>query len=632
MFRYSPSGLAVYRRAARGVILALLFFIGDVHALVPIDLVSPDFKPISLYGHFEIFIDDRGGVDLAEVTTRDMASKFFLSTPRDANFGLTNDEIWARFSIRYGDTFDQTTVLVIDEALIDHIDLYAVNADGSVARSISGDGYPFHQRNYHYRNLAFELEAEPGITVAYYLRIRSETSAVSLPMSLYTEADFHSKATTENFLLGGYFGLMGGLSLSAFLLFVIGRKTTFLYYFLYLGFFALLMCAINGYGTQFLWSNSPIAQDVLPKLLMVLTVVIGILFTRQFLDMPKRLASSDRSFLAVVAMMGLGLITYLLIDVQVGILTMMACGMAALLIVLAGAFRLMMSGDRVARDFLIGFAALFAGLVATSVDALGLVASSAGTTYGLLFGSMVQFFTLSIALGKQLWILQHQKEEQIKTVNADLASLNDNLDEIVKTRTLDLEQRNRELSDLAIRDSLTGLFNHSTTIELLEQLLHQSRRYEFPIATIMLDIDHFKPVNDTYGHQTGDKVLETISQALTESVREADVVGRYGGEEFIIIMPHADAAAAREYGERLLQRIREISIPNSKNTRLSASIGISVFHPLGQTASAPQIIQRADEALYRSKRDGRDRLTVESLTLVDTNSEDGPIETPSTRG
>ena len=631
MFRYSPTDRAVGRNPVRGAIIALLLIFGDAHALDPIELKSPHFEPISLYSHFEILIDKHGGLDLGDLAAPDIASKFFLGTPRDANLGFTRDEVWARFSIRYGRTYDQPTVLVIDEALIDHVDLYAVHDNGSVTRSISGDRYPFHQRNFDYRNIAFQLDADPGKSVTYYLRIRSSTSAISLPLSIYNEADFLEKATTENVLLGGYFGLMGGLSLSALLLFVVGRQTTYLYYFLYLGFFALLMCAVNGYGTQFLWSDSPTTQDVLPKLVMVLTVVTGILFTRQFLDMPASLASSDKSFLAVVAMMGLGLMTYLAIDVQIGILAMMACGMAACLIVLIGAFNLMIAGDRIARDFLIGFAALFAGLVATSVDTIGISTSSLGTTYGLLLGSLIQFFTLSIALGKQLWILQREKEAEIETVNADLAHLNNNLDQIVKTRTLDLEERNRELSDLAIRDSLTGLYNHSTTIELLEQLIQQSQRYEFPIATIMMDIDHFKSINDSYGHQIGDKVLETVSHTLTESVRGADVVGRYGGEEFIIIMAHADAPAAREYGERLLQKIREIQIPASKDARLSASIGISVFHPHGHTASAPQLIRRADEALYRSKRDGRDRLTVESMSLVATDAEDASMETPSTQ-
>ena len=141
----------------------------------------------------------------------------------------------------------------------------------------------------------------------------------------------------------------------------------------------------------------------------------------------------------------------------------------------------------------------------------------------------------------------------------------------------------------------------------------------------MVDIDNFKQLNDTYGHQLGDHVLEQVARTLSESVRGSDVVGRYGGEEFLIVMPHADALAAREYGERLLGLIRDIGIGDK---HISASIGVSVFHPRGHRASAQDVIRRADEALYRSKREGRDRLTIDSLSLVVANEGDRRFEKP----
>ncbi len=171
------------------------------------------------------------------------------------------------------------------------------------------------------------------------------------------------------------------------------------------------------------------------------------------------------------------------------------------------------------------------------------------------------------------------------------------------------------MSELAARDSLTGLYNHSTAIELLEQLVQQSQRYAFPLAVIMVDLDNFKQLNDTYGHQAGDQVLEAMSQTLLDSVRGSDVVGRYGGEEFLIAMPHTDAPAAREYGERLLKRVREIDVPGCGARNLTASVGVAVYYPHGQRTSAPELVRRADEALYRSKRDGRDRITIDGLSL-----------------
>ncbi|MCZ6771860.1 MAG: sensor domain-containing diguanylate cyclase [Proteobacteria bacterium] len=631
MPRYSPADPARRYRGILGAFAALCLTLGDAYALDPIELSSPYFKPLSLYGHFDILIDEEGGLGVGDLNAPEIAARFFPSTARNANLGFTKAEIWARFSVRYGDTFDEPVVLVIDEPLIDNVDLYTAHASGSVTRAHSGDGYPFGERDYEYRNITFKLEPEPGTTVNYYLRIHSPTSAVGLPLSLYNESDFLSKATKENVLLGGYFGLMIGLSLSAVVLFALGRQITFFYYFLYLGFFALMMCAYSGYGMQFLWPDSPAVQQLSPKLLMVLTIITGVLFGRRFIDIRAHLASANKLFGAVLGVLGFGFVSYLTMSVQLGILAMMASGVAVCLIIMAGAFRAMVAGDRVAPYFLVGFAAFTAGVLVMTLDMTGMIAPSPLTTYSLYLGSLVQFLSLSLALGERLWILQREKDIEIETVSVDLATLNDHLDEIVETRTQDLEERNRELSDLAIRDSLTGLYNHSTSIELLEQFLNQSQRYKFPIATIMVDIDHFKPINDTYGHQIGDKVLERVSRALSDSVRGADVVGRYGGEEFIIVMPHADAPAAREYGDRLLQKIREIEIPGKSGAHITASVGVSVFYPHGHRTSAPEVIRRADEALYRSKRDGRDRLTVESLTLVGSANDDQPVDKPSTR-
>ena len=110
---------------------------------------------------------------------------------------------------------------------------------------------------------------------------------------------------------------------------------------------------------------------------------------------------------------------------------------------------------------------------------------------------------LAVGLSERLWNLQRAREAQIAAAYADLAALNTNLEGMVRSRTRELEARNRELSELAVRDSLTGLYNHSTALELLEQLLLQSQRYEFPIVTVMVDIDNFKQLNDTYGHPLG---------------------------------------------------------------------------------------------------------------------------------
>ena len=212
-------------------------------------------------------------------------------------------------------------------------------------------------------------------------------------------------------------------------------------------------------------------------------------------------------------------------------------------------------------------------------------------------------------------MVKREQQSRMSEMNRELSMLNENLESIVVERTRKLEQKNLELRELAVRDSLTGLFNHSTTIELLEQLLQQSKRYHFSIAAIMLDLDHFKSINDGYGHPTGDLVIEAVADVLKQSARSSDIVGRYGGEEFLIVLAHADESAAREYGERLLQRLRTVRVKGFDRP-LTASAGISITGPANRVIMTAEIIARADDALYESKRNGRDCLTVSEQSLA----------------
>ena len=290
-------------------------------------------------------------------------------------------------------------------------------------------------------------------------------------------------------------------------------------------------------------------------------------------------------------------------------------GIALPLLVLWIAGRCAVKGDRTARFVLAGWLVYLAGASTTGLHVLGYLPHHFITTYGLQTASILEFVMLSLALGDRLWMVKREQQSRMSEMNRELSVLNENLESIVVERTRKLEQKNLELRELAVRDSLTGLFNHSTTIELLEQLLQQSNRYRFSIAAIMLDLDHFKSINDGYGHATGDRVIEAVADVLKQSARSSDIVGRYGGEEFLIVLAHADESAAREYGERLLQRLRNVQVKGFDRP-LTASAGISITGPANQGIITAEIIARADDALYESKRNGRDCLTVSEQSLA----------------
>jgi two-component system cell cycle response regulator len=164
------------------------------------------------------------------------------------------------------------------------------------------------------------------------------------------------------------------------------------------------------------------------------------------------------------------------------------------------------------------------------------------------------------------------------------------------------------LRDLAVRDGLTGLFNHRHSQELLVHEFDRAGRYSEPVSLLMIDIDHFKDVNDRHGHQAGDLVLRDVAGRLREGVRTVDVVGRYGGEEFIAILPHTGTDDAQRLAERLRRAIAERPFRvGDTEIRATVSIGVATF-PSGRVGSAAELIREADDALYRAKSQGRDRV------------------------
>jgi diguanylate cyclase (GGDEF)-like protein len=164
------------------------------------------------------------------------------------------------------------------------------------------------------------------------------------------------------------------------------------------------------------------------------------------------------------------------------------------------------------------------------------------------------------------------------------------------------------LRDLAARDPLTKLWNHNTILDHLTSEINRAERQGTSIGVVMIDLDHFKQINDTYGHLVGDHVLRAAAEAMSETVRPYDGVGRFGGEEFLIVLPGCDEINASSHAERLrlaLQRAGE-KTPNQE-VHFTASVGVTVVGPDARV-DTKAAIHAADAAMYAAKRAGRDRV------------------------
>ncbi|MHB1317665.1 MAG: GGDEF domain-containing protein [Anaerolineae bacterium] len=199
-----------------------------------------------------------------------------------------------------------------------------------------------------------------------------------------------------------------------------------------------------------------------------------------------------------------------------------------------------------------------------------------------------------------------------------MASVLGILDSIIRQRDLEqidektqlLQESEALLRDQSVRDHLTGLFNRRYLDETLEREIRRAARMEHPLGVIMMDIDHFRLFNEAKGHAAGDTVLKALGELLRQQIRFSDIACRYGGEEFVLILPDASLAVTGERAEHLRVMARDLHLVHQGQNlgKVTLSLGVAVFPDHGTTGE--DILRAADAALYRAKSEGRDRVVV----------------------
>ncbi len=174
----------------------------------------------------------------------------------------------------------------------------------------------------------------------------------------------------------------------------------------------------------------------------------------------------------------------------------------------------------------------------------------------------------------------------------------------------ELRQANETLNRLVTQDGLTELYNHRHICQRLEEELKKAKRYKKDLSVVMLDIDHFKGVNDSYGHQTGDQIIAGVAAILSQSCRDIDIIGRYGGEEYLLVLPETNEVNAHLLANRIRKNIERFSFTlhnaDINALQITVSGGVYAFRNLGEKGS--DMIKRADQALYAAKNEGRNRI------------------------
>jgi len=212
--------------------------------------------------------------------------------------------------------------------------------------------------------------------------------------------------------------------------------------------------------------------------------------------------------------------------------------------------------------------------------------------------------------------LTNKLKDEIQQLKVELQKTKADLEEArrqIRAKDIELNAVRVQADEVSHTDALTYLPNRRQVINTIQNEIQRAERYLSPLSISMIDIDHFKTINDTFGHAVGDQVLRQLAALLREKIREPDMVGRYGGEEFLVILPNTNLVDAENQAARLCKLVRSAAFDTGKDTILTVSIGVAEYFVGKETWQ--EFINRADFAMYEAKNKGRDQWAVSTQSL-----------------
>jgi diguanylate cyclase len=505
-------------------------------------------------------------------------AQFTTPTTSYATLGVRRDAVWLHIPIQAGATSDGQWILDINYPPIHLLDVYMLAQGKTVQEARLGSLRSFDARPMQSRSHSMALDLQPGVD--YDLLIRAESGgALIMPITLAKPPAFHAAAVREQMLQGLLAGLAVCLLIYSLAQWAALRESFFLKYALLV--FGTLMFSMLQFGTgaQFLWINNVWMEQHAAGISSLIALCGSFLFTEHALAEPGSKPWFSRVMKGGAIATLVLLVVYCLDIFDTRTLTTIIALIGPLpsLLGIPGAIARARRGDSVGLALLLAWSVYLVVTVIITGVIRGTVDATFWTMHSFQFGSTFDMLVFMYVLG--------QRTKAIRLV-AQRASVERDL-----------------MHSLAITDPLTGLANRRGLRDALSAALSGAHEKSL-LAVFIMDVDGFKPVNDRYGHETGDALLVHMSQRMRATVREGDVVARLGGDEFVVLAPGLHGAQqAHALGTKLLEAFDQPFELKQHSIRVGLTIGYAIA-PL-DSRDTTTLLQMADAAMYAGKQAGK---------------------------
>jgi two-component system, sensor histidine kinase LadS len=603
------------------LLICVLSFSGNLRAGTVIDFAHT--QRVDLGTQLEYLEDENGTLALPQVLDPAIARKWRNSTQTVLNFGLNHTIYWLRFTVANTGVAPKPLVLEVAAPLLDNVDLYVIQNGKLVRENATGDRRPYSERPILHSNFLFPINSAPGVDTQVILRIQTETTK-QIPMRLWDKEEFLKKDHAESTVFGILYGCLLIISLYHLLIFVSVRDAGFFYYAMFVLSALANLSTLKGVMPAFVWPGLTGMNDAALLVEVCSVAIFASLFSQSILVLQQ---TRPKIAFALRLCVYAACATIIVVPFLPYMITARMASFVALAALCANLFAhivRMHDGYRPAKFLVFGAVPFAVSAGALILGKLGILPGTSAiqtAEHISMVGLVLSYaFTLSYRMNMDRGMREAAQREtteiQQKLLETQIR-VNDELERKVCERTQELEQTNAVLRKVSRTDGLTGLHNRRHFDETFGIELRRSAREEYPVSLLLLDIDFFKKLNDTYGHQFGDICLQQVAQIIQSCMRRpSDFAARYGGEEFVIILPNTPLQGAVQLATEIRSAVGATIVANNLvATRMTVSIGVVCVSP-GSEPDADAVLRQADELLYHAKGNGRDRVEwqLESVT------------------